>query len=117
MSHNPFLGTWQLRSGEFGEHGQPVTAYDMTRLASRKVISQQGFSFLTLQDGKFYSAASGSYRFDDADYVETPAMTTWPVPEGQQYTFRYEFIDGLWHNKRSENGVQVEHEIWEKVAD
>ncbi|XZG69008.1 hypothetical protein ACTSKR_10115 [Chitinibacteraceae bacterium HSL-7] len=116
MQNNPFIGVWQLVSGEFGEEGEPVMPYDMQRLKARKVISAEGFSFLTLQDDAFYSASSGQYRFDGTHYTEVPAMASYSMPEGREYVFRYAFVDGLWHNKRTENGVQVEHEIWQRVA-
>ncbi|WP_348946533.1 hypothetical protein ABHF33_08335 [Chitinibacter sp. FCG-7] len=113
---NPFIGVWQLVSGECGEPGQAVEAYDMSLLSSRKVIGGRHFMFLTLKDGAFYSSASGAYTFDGLCYTEQPDMASYAPMVGQAYVFEYQIDGDLWHNRRFEDGRQVEYEIWRKIG-
>ncbi|WP_410499772.1 hypothetical protein [Chitinibacter sp. S2-10] len=116
MDNNPFIGAWQLVSGECGEPGQTVEIYDMNALSSRKVITERHFTFLTLKDGAFYASASGTYTFDAERYTESPDMASYGAMVGQSYVFQFQLIDDLWHNRRFEGERQVEYEIWRRVG-
>ncbi|QLG89160.1 hypothetical protein HQ393_13410 [Chitinibacter bivalviorum] len=117
MNSNPFIGAWQLVSGEIAEPGEAIKPYNMNELQSRKVISAQSFSFVTLLRGAFYSAASGGYRFDQTSYTETPALASWGEMNGAEFTFTYRIAGDEWHNERfNAAGERVEYEIWRRVS-
>ncbi|WP_273429298.1 hypothetical protein [Chitinibacter tainanensis] len=111
-------GTWELVRGEIAEPGQAPQPYDMQRLSARKVLSATGFAFITLQDGQFYSAGSGSYTLQDGHYVETIALASWGASAGTQFAFRSQLTaTGEWQNERfGEQGERLEFEIWRRVA-
>lgn len=115
--NNPFIGIWELRSGECGEPGQAVEPYDMSALQARKVITEQHFMFLTLKNGGFYASASGPYTRDEQHYREHPELASYTPMVGQTYEFEYQIVGDLWHNRRFEGGRQVEYEIWQRIGD
>lgn len=116
MANNPFIGVWQLVSGECGEPGQAVETYDMHALEARKVMTEQQFMFLTLKNGVFYASATGPYTFDELRYCEHPELASYAPMVGQTYRFEYQINGDLWHNRRFEGDRLVESEIWQRVG-
>lgn len=114
--HNQFKGTWQLISGEYIDHQGTLIDYNDLNLKSIKVLSDSHFSFVTLSGSKFWSSGSGSYRFQQQSYIETPIYTSYQHDDNAEYTFSYKIDDGYWYNERWQQGIRVEYEVWQKVA-
>lgn len=112
---NKFEGTWQLVSGEYINDKKELITYASLGISSQKVISGHHFSFVSLANGEFWAAGTGSYSFTENEYLETPKMASYPLEDGGTYTFNYEFKAGLWHNSRWHGDTRVEYEIWKKV--
>ncbi|GHE87581.1 hypothetical protein [Thalassotalea profundi] len=115
-SNNPFLGTWQLVSGEYLNDKQVMISYDSLGLSSQKIINEQHFSFVSMANGKFWAAGTGTYTYNEKEYFESPKMASYPLESGGVYTFKYKIQDNLWHNERWHNNIRVEYEIWQKVV-
>lgn len=112
---NPFKGTWQLISGEYLNDKKELINYDSLGISSQKVINEQHFSFVSMSNGKFWSAGTGTYTFTDVEYLESPKMASYPLEDGGTYTFKYEFKNDEWHNSRWHGDIRVEYEIWKKI--
>ncbi|KRG69100.1 hypothetical protein [Pseudoxanthomonas dokdonensis] len=112
---SPFAGTWQLVDGEYlDEHGQTIRYRDVG-MQSLKVLDEANFSFTSMANGKFWSAGAGQYHHHDKVYIETPRYTSYDVPAGQRYEFRYQLQGDRWTNERWEQGRRVEREVWQRV--
>ncbi|MGB1199666.1 MAG: hypothetical protein ACPG46_11505 [Thalassotalea sp.] len=114
-TENPFIGTWQLVSGEYVNDKKEVVSYHSLEIRSQKVISSQHFSFVSMSKNKFWSAGTGTYTFTKNEYYESPTMASYPLEDGGTYTFTYQIKEGLWHNARWHGDTRVEYEIWKKV--
>lgn len=114
-TNNPFIGTWQLVSGEYVNDKNETISYQSIGIRSQKVISQKHFSFVTFSQDKFWAAGTGRYQFSDTTYIEQPSMASYPLEDNGIYTFRYEIKNGQWHNSRWHGTKRVKYEIWEKV--
>ena len=114
-SSNPFIGTWQLVSGEYVNNKNETISYETIGIRSQKVIGEKHFSFVTFSKEKFWAAGTGRYQFTNTTYSEEPSMASYPLEGNGIYTFRYEMKNGQWHNSRWHNDIRVEYEIWEKV--
>lgn len=113
---SPFTGTWQLVDGEYlDQYGKTLQYADM-QMQSLKVLDEEHFSFTSMANGKFWSSGVGGYRYDDNVYVETPRYTSYEVPAGKSYQFRYRLQGDHWVNERWENGQRVEREVWQRVV-
>ncbi|WP_286235083.1 hypothetical protein [Thalassotalea sediminis] len=114
-SDNPFIGTWQLVSGEYLNENKEIIAYSTLGIRSQKVINASHFSFVSFSDDKFWAAGTGQYSFNATQYIETPTMASYPLEGDGTYTFTYEIKGDQWHNARWHDGIRVEYEIWQKV--
>lgn len=112
---NPFIGTWELVSGEYVNEEKKVVDYADADINSIKVLSEKHYSFISMSGSKFWAAGAGTYQFDEKTYSETPIHTSYSIIKGSQYTFQYQLIDELWHNSRWKEGKRVEYEIWQKL--
>jgi hypothetical protein len=112
---NPFIGTWQLVSGEYINGENKIVDYADADINSIKVLSVNHYSFISMSGDKFWAAGAGNYQFDAKMYSEIPIHTSYNITEGSQYTFQYQLINEFWHNSRWEKGKRVEYEIWRKL--
>lgn len=114
-NNNPFIGTWQLQSGEYIDGNKKLIQYASLGISSQKVINETHFGFVSLSKGKFWGAGSGHYTFSDNEYIETPTFASYPLEDGGVYKFTYEIKDDLWHSSRWHGDVRVEYEVWKRV--
>ena len=112
---NPFIGSWQLISGEYINDKNELVDYAAAEMNSMKVISASRYSFISMSGEKFWAAGAGSYQFDEKIYTETPIYTSYKIAEGSEYAFQYQVIGEHWHNSRWKDGKRVEYEIWGKI--
>lgn len=112
---NPFIGTWQLVSGEYVNEKNKIVDYADADINSIKVLSANHFSFISMSGDKFWAAGAGTYQFDKKLYSETPIHTSYSITQESKYTFQYQLIDELWHNSRWAEGKRVEYEVWRKL--
>lgn len=111
---NPFLGTWQLVSGEYLNENTEIVSYESLGISSQKVIGSKHFSFVSMAKEKFWAAGTGTYSYNKNEYFESPTMASYPLEDGGTYTFKYKIKDNLWHNERWLDGIRVEYEVWKK---
>lgn len=111
---NNFIGSWELVSGEYVEN-KNLTKSDELQLKSMKILSGSHYSYITYSKGKFYLAGGGTYTLDDNTYTEISMYTSYGAEPGRRYAFTARIDGDIWENKRVENGVMVEHEIWKRV--
>jgi hypothetical protein len=114
-NENPFKGTWKLIAGEYINEKNKVISYSSLGISSQKVVSEHHFSFVSMANGTFWAAGTGTYQFTQTEYAETPKMASYPLNGDGTFRFRYKIDGSLWHNSRWENDVRVEYEIWQKV--
>lgn len=114
--NSPFTGTWQLQSGEYLDANKAVISYQSLGINSQKVISEKHFSFVSMANGKFWAAGTGSYNYSDHEYHESPQMASYPLEGDGTYTFKYKIQGDLWHNERWHDGIRVEYEVWKKIT-
>jgi hypothetical protein len=108
-------GAWRLVSGEFiDEQGQP-TDYIAQHVEGIKVIDDGNFAFAITQAGKFWAGGGGTCETDGSNYVESPAMTSFPLIEGGKYRFTYVLDGDTWTLERHQDGKRVELEVWQRV--
>ncbi|WP_206483857.1 hypothetical protein [Thalassotalea sp. G2M2-11] len=112
---NPFIGTWQLVSGEYLDHNNKLVSYQSLDLVSQKVINKNHFSFISTKAGKFWSAGTGSYSFNEKTYIESPTIASYQLEDGGHYQFDYQIKGDLWYNARWRDKTRVEFEVWQKV--
>lgn len=114
-SSNPFKGTWQLVSGEYIDYQGNLIKYQQLNLSSIKVLSEEHFSFVTMEGDKFWSSGAGNYAYTEKVYVESPIYTSYNAPKGGKYRFDYQLKEDKWYNSRWEEGIRVEYEVWQKI--
>lgn len=114
-NNSPFIGTWQLVSGEYLNDKQELISYETLGIASQKVINETYFSFVSTANGKFWAAGSGKYSFTDSQYIESPNVASYPLENGGSYSFTYHLEGSLWHNARWHGDTRVEYEVWKKI--
>ena len=101
---SPFMGAWQLVSGEYvGEDGKLAQYKDM-KLKSMKVLTDKHFSFISMKGDEFWASGGGTYIFDKEKYTEIPVHTSYEVELGIRYTFKYRLEGDKWFNSRWEGG-------------
>jgi len=115
-AQNPFIGTWQLKSGEYINHQGELIDYKTLGLEAQKVLSEKDFSFVTVENGKFWAAGTGSYEYTGEYYTETPLYASYTLPNKEAYKFKYTLEGDLWINERWEKNQRVEYEIWQRVS-
>jgi len=113
--HNPFKGTWQLVSGEYLNEEKELVNYSSLGISSQKVINQEHFSFVSIANGKFWAAGTGTYTFTDTEYIESPKMASYPLENKGVYSFKYEIKGDIWYNSRWHDDTRVEYEVWHRV--
>ena len=114
MKTSPLDGAWQLITGECLDNGTMLN-YDTLDIRSRKVLGDGHFTFISYQQGKFWSSGGGRFALEGDRYTESPDMGTYP-PEGfRDYVFSVRLKDDEWHNERWEGGVRVEYELWRRI--
>ena len=116
-NENIFSGTWELISGEYIDHDGNLVSYEKLNLRSLKVISKTHFSFVTMSGDKFWSSGSGTFKYTNEEYIESPLYTSFNSPKGKQYVFKYRFEGDTWFSSRWENEKRVESEVWKRVYD
>jgi len=116
-NENLFSGTWELISGEYIDHEGNLVGYDKLNLRSLKVISETHFSFVTMSGNKFWSSGSGTYKYTNGEYIESPLYTSYNSPKGIKYVFKYRLDGETWFSSRWENEKRVEYEVWQRVSD
>lgn len=114
-NENLFSGTWELISGEYVDQEGGLVSYEELNLRSLKVISKTHFSFVTMSGDKFWSSGSGTFKYTDDQYIESPLYTSFNSPKGKQYIFKYRFEGDTWFSSRWENEKRVEFEVWKRV--
>jgi len=112
---NPFIGSWQLISGEYVNDKNELVDYADSDMNAIKVLSVENYSFISKSGEKFWAAGAGSYQFDEKTYTETPIHTSYHIAPDSQYTFQYKIIGEHWQNSRWKAGKRVEYEIWRKI--
>lgn len=112
---SPFIGTWQLVSGEYVDANKKVIDYIIHEITSQKVINQSHFAFVSLSKGKFWGAGSGKYTFTNSEYIETPTFVSYPLEDDGVYAFKYTLENDLWKKSRWRNNERVEYEVWKRV--
>lgn len=115
MQTSPLDGAWQLITGECMDNGKMLD-YAAAGITSRKLIGDGHFSFISYQQGKFWSSGSGRFRLSGTDYVESPDMGTYPPEAFRDYAFKARVDGDEWHNERWEDGVRVEYELWRRIG-
>jgi hypothetical protein len=111
---NPFVGAWELVSGEYNENSSVIN-YEEAGLKSLKVLSENRFSFITSIKGSFYAAGGGEYVVENDTYTETPSFASDAALIGQRFSFQYQLDGDTWMNSRWQDGVRVEFEVWKRV--
>jgi len=111
---HPFMGTWELVSGEYIDEKGAKVQYSDLNLKSLKVISKQHFSFVTMSGDAFWSSGAGTFTYTDKQYIELPTYNSFSSPKGKTYEFNYTITGDEWHNERWENGIRVEFEVWRR---
>lgn len=109
-------GTWELEYAIYKNQKNEVVGEikDKSTL-SRKILSEQHFSFITWdKNGKFIVAASGIYSFKGEDYSETIDVTSEARLMGKTYHFNGVVKKDLWIHKGMEDGILIE-EHWRRV--
>ncbi len=114
-NNSPFVGTWQLVSGEYINDKKELISYESLGISSQKVINEHYFSFVSMANGTFWAAGSGKYTFTDTEYIESPNVASYPLEDGGNYSFTYRFEGKLWHNARWHGETRVEYEVWKKI--
>ncbi len=116
--HNnpPMMGTWALVTGECQEEvNGAMVDYEAVQYRSLKILSETHFTFITHAGDDFSCCAGGRYSVDADRYIEHIQTTSAPHLLNREFAFQFRIEGDLWHNTRWENGVQVEHEIWQRV--
>ena len=113
---NIFSGTWELVSGEYIDHESNLVSYEKLKLHSLKVISETHFSFITMSGNKFWASGSGTFKYTNGEYIESPLYTSYDSPKGKQYVFKYRLDGETWFSSRWENEKRVEYEVWQRVS-
>ena len=108
-------GTWELVTGEFIDGEGNLMKYDQAKISSRKVLTDTDFFFISHKDGQFWAASTGRYNQEGGQYVETPELLSYPLPEGSSYTFSFKLEGDNWYTERFEEGKRVEFEHWARV--
>ncbi len=116
-NENVFSGTWQLISGEYIDQKGNLVSYEKLNLRSLKVISKTHFSFVTMSGDKFWSSGSGTFKYTNDEYIESPLYTSFNSPKGKQYVFKYKLDGKTWFSSRWDNEQRVEYEVWKRVSD
>ncbi len=116
---NQLVGSWTLSSGKYlNDKGKWINYQDLN-LSAIKVISQNYFSFTTMQTSSgvktFWAAGTGKYQLTQQHYTEFPSLNSFNVKEGESFTFSYKLIGNEWHTERFEAGVLSEVEVWKKL--
>lgn len=112
---NPLTGVWQLESGEYVDHEGKLVNYEDLELSAIKVISQQYFSFTSVKADKFWASGTGTYTFENGQYIETLRFNSFGEKPGAQFQFKSEVKGDKWFNARWKEGVRVEYEVWQRV--
>lgn len=109
-------GTWELEYAIYkNEQGEVVGEIKDKTTLSRKILSEQHFTFITWDNtGKFIVAASGTYTFKGEDYKETVDVTSEARLMGKTYHFNGVIKKDLWIHKGLEDGTLIE-EHWRRV--
>lgn len=112
---NPFVGTWQLVSGEYVNEKNELVDYKTLGINSQKVITKRHFSFVSMANGKFWAAGTGTYKHTSDEYSEQPTMASFAMENGGNYVFKYEMKGEYWHNSRWHGDKRVEYEVWQRI--
>jgi hypothetical protein len=113
---NEFNGSWELISGEYQNNKGVMIQYEDLKISSIKVISGTHFSFVSMSGDKFWSSGTGSYRFTEKEYIESPIFTSYGAVLGKEYVFTYTIKNNTWYNSRWDKGTRVEYEVWRKLS-
>lgn len=115
-NENLFSGTWKLISGEYIDNKGSLISYEELNLHSLKVITKTHFSFVTMSGDKFWSSGTGTFKYTNSEYIESPVYTSFNSPKGKKYVFKYRVDGEKWFSSRWENDKRVEYEVWQRVG-
>jgi hypothetical protein len=109
-------GAWELTYAIYkDQHGKVVYEIKPGGDQSLKILSQQHFSFITVdKDGKFSVAGAGTYSLTGSKYAETVSFASMDRLLGKVYLFNCEMKDGTWIHTGSEDHLLIE-EHWRRV--
>ena len=116
---NPFVGSWELVSSKSIYSDTTISA-DMSALQSIKILSQTHFAYVTTMKAQdsiiFVRAGSGTYSFNEKEYVEKIEYSSVPEMLGKAYDFTHEIKGDTWsHIGDLENfNVKIE-EVWRRT--
>ncbi len=115
-SANELTGAWELQYAIYkNSKGEVVAEIKDQSTRSRKILSEQHFTFITWDNtGKFIASGSGIYSLEDGNYKETLDATSEARLMGKTYEFNCELKDKTWIHKGMEDGILIE-EHWRKV--
>ena len=109
-------GAWELTYAIYkDQQGKVVQEIKAGGEKSLKILSQQHFSFITMdKDGKFSVAGAGTYSLTGSKYAETVSFASMDRLLGKVYEFNCQMKDGLWIHTGSEDHLSIE-EHWRRV--
>jgi len=116
---NPFVGSWILVSSKSILSDTTMSA-DMSAFQSIKILSQTHFAYVTTMKAQdsiiFVRAGTGTYSFDEKEYVEKVEYSSHPEMLGKVYDFTYEIEGDTWTHvgDLEEFNVRIE-EVWRRT--
>lgn len=109
-------GAWELEYAIYRNNkGETVAEIKDKSTRSRKILSNQHFTFITWdKTGKFIAAGSGHYTLNGEQYNETVDATSEARLMGKTYEFTCSLRNDVWIHKGLEDGILIE-EHWRKI--
>jgi len=110
------VGAWELTYAVYkDQQGKVVQEIKAGGEKSLKILSQQHFSFITMdKDGKFSVAGAGTYSLSGGKYTETVSFASMDRLLGKIYPFNCQMKDGIWIHTGSEDHLSIE-EHWRRL--
>lgn len=115
-SAGELTGAWELQYAIYkNKKGEVVAEINNQSTRSRKILSDQHFTFITWdKTGKFIASGSGTYSLKDENYKEIVDATSEARLMGKTYKFNCTIKNGIWIHTGMEDGTLIE-EHWRKV--
>lgn len=115
QTNEAFQGTWKLVSGEYVNHEGKLISYKELDITSQKIIADGHFSFVSMSNGSFWAAGTGTITIKDNLYIESLQMASFAVENNGNYPFTFNLEGDTWKNERWKDGKRVEFEVWQRV--
>ena len=112
---NEFAGAWELVHGYAIDEQGVKLEYSQSNMKAQKILSNNRYCFVSMNDKGFYAAASGRYELEGNTYTERAEAASYASMIGARFQFEYEISDGVWTNRRWKDGAIVEYEEWKRV--